>query len=105
MLDGLLGGEAPNDLGYGRDQRVWINMRMHEETTAPDLLLFEGMVDRHGVSRHQIFIVNISGNAHDAARGGAYVDEFHDGIGPHDVPIYRVAVREHALREGLADDN
>src|SRR5262245_35472158 len=50
-------------------------------------------------------IVNISGDANDALQfRRALAVDFQDRIGPEHVAIDRVLIREHALREGLADD-
>src|SRR5580658_6707417 len=48
---------------------------------------------------------DIRGDAHDAARPGADVGELHYRIGPHKVVVDGVLIREHALRQALADND
>ena len=63
------------------------------------------MVDGQRSAGDDVFVVHIGGDAHDAARRFADVDEIHYRIGPHDVPIDSVLSGERALRDALANDH
>ena len=54
---------------------------------------------------HEVLVVHIGHDTYYAARAGADVDELHDRVGPHDVPVDRVLSGEQPLRRALADDH
>ena len=80
-------------------------MGVDEQAAAPELLLAEGMIDGEGRAGHDVLVVDIRGDADDAARLGADVDELHDRVGPHEVAVDGVLIGEHAPRQALADDD
>ena len=72
---------------------------MHEQAAAVGDLL-ERVVDRHRRPGHDVLVVHVRYHADDAAAGAA-----EDRIGPPEVPVHRVAVGEHPLRDALAHDH
>src|SRR5256885_6767424 len=63
------------------------------------------MIDGECRAGHHVLVIYVSGNADDAARSLADINEVHHRIGPHDVAIDRILPREDALRQALADDH
>src|ERR1700693_4775791 len=63
------------------------------------------MVNGQRRAGDDVLVVHVGGDAHDAPRTLADVDEIHHRIGPHDVPVESVLAREHALRDALANDH
>ena len=63
------------------------------------------VIDVHGRPRHDVLVVDVADDADDAPAVGAHVDELHDRVGPHQVAVDRVLVREQLLRQALADDH
>jgi hypothetical protein len=85
---------------------------VNEETTAKHWTFVKRAVNSERGFRNDVFVVNIGGDTDDAVRrektrlfeiGPA--EELQHGIRPIDMPIDRILVGEHALRESLADDN
>ena len=89
----------------GAYQRVRIGVRVNEQTAAPDRLLLEGLINGHRRAGYHVLVVDIGRDTDDAAGSGADVDELHHRIGPHHVAVDRILIREHPLREALADDD
>ena len=79
--------------------------RVNEQPAAPELLLPERVIHRHRRTRHDILVIHIRRDADDPPRRRADVDELHHRIGPHHVAVDRILIREHALRQALADDD
>jgi hypothetical protein len=67
--------------------------------------LTKRVIDGESRARNDVLIIHISGDPNNSAQSFAHADEVHHGIGPHHVPIERVLVGEHPLREALADDD
>src|ERR1700733_10675298 len=63
------------------------------------------MIDGEGCAGDYVLDVNIGGDAYDAPGLGADVNKFHDRVGPHNVLVERVGVREHFYGDALADDD
>ena len=79
-------------------------MGVDEEAAAADFLI-ERMIDGESGAGDYVLVVDIGGDADDAARPGADGDELHHGIGPHDVLIERVLLGNICYRDTLADDD
>src|SRR6516165_11562162 len=87
------------------DERIRICTGVDEKATAQKWTLFKGVVDGESWLGNDILLVNICDDANDAlGRRQVLAIDFQDGIGPEYVPIDRVLIGEHALREGFADD-
>ena len=56
-------------------------------------------------SGHHVLVVHIGRDADNAPGRGAHLDELHHRIGPHHVPVDRILIREHPLRQALAHDD
>src|SRR6202043_3999519 len=67
--------------------------------------LTKGMVNGQRRAGDDVLVVHVGGDAHDAARSLADVDEIHHRIGPHDVPVESFLAGEHALRDALANNH
>ena len=104
LLDRLIGRQVADDPRDRRHQRVGIGPRVHEQAAAADLLL-ERVIDGHRRPRHDVLVVHVGRDADDAPRRRADVDELHHRIGPHQLAVDGVLVREHPLRQALADDD
>ena len=105
VFDGLVNRKVADDSRDRSDERVRIRVHVDEQTAGPDIHLLERMVDGHDRAGNHVFIVNVADHADDAARRSADVNKFHHGIGPHQVMADGILIREHELREGLADDD
>ena len=79
---------------------MWTN-----KLPAPQHFLFERMVYGHCRTRHHVLIIDIGRDPDNAPRRGADLDEFHHRIGPHDVSVHGILIREHPLRKALAYDH
>src|SRR5581483_3785605 len=86
-------------------ERIRIGVRVDEETSAPDFLLADRMIDGQHWAGHDVLIIDIGRNAHDAAWLRAHINELDHGISPKDMPVDGVLIREHALREALTHDD
>ena len=75
-----------------------------KKPAAADLLL-ERVIDRQRGPRDDVLVVDVGRDPDDAPAGRADVDELHHRIGPHQPAVQRVLVREHPLRQALADDD
>ena len=105
MLDRLVDGHVVNDAGDGRDEAVGIRAGVDEEVAA-EHELFERMVNGEDGAGDDVLVIDVGGDADDAGGLGSEAgDEFDDGIGPGDVAVDGVLAGEHALGEGLADDD
>jgi hypothetical protein len=65
------------------------------------------VIDGHGRLRNDVRIVDIGDDPNDPLqfqRGIAAASGFQDRIGPEYMPINRVLIWEHALRERFTDD-
>jgi hypothetical protein len=85
---------------------------VNEKTGAQKRTLFKGAIDRENGLRDDVLVVNVGGDADDAARREKTSlfeisprGELQHGIGPIDMPIDRILIGEHALCESFADDN
>ena len=105
VFDGLVNRKVADDSRDRSDERVRIRVHVDEQTAGPDIHLLERMVDGHDRAGNHVFIVNVADHADDAARRSADVNKLHHGIGPHQVMADGILIREHELREGLADDD
>ena len=104
LLDRLLGRQLADDARDRRDQRIRIGLRVHEQAAAAELLL-QRVIDVHRRPRHDVLVVDVGDDADDPPAVGADVDELHHRVGPHQVAVDGVLVREQLLRQALADDD
>ena len=81
-----------------------IGLRVDEETAAADFL-FERVIDRHRGARHDVLVIDVRNDAHDAPRFRADVDELDHRIGPHQSAVDGILGGEQSLRHALADDH
>src|SRR5713226_3600399 len=72
---------------------------MHEQA-AGNAYLPNRLIDRQGRSPHDVLVVHVRDHADDATRHGLAKVR----IGPPQVPVHRVTVREQPLCDALADD-
>jgi len=105
VFHGLFDGQTADDLRDGADEAVRIDMCVDKQSAAPDLHLFERLVNRESMSRFDVFVIEITDHAHDSAGSRADVDELHYRVGPGHIVIQRVAAGEHARCDALADDH
>jgi hypothetical protein len=85
---------------------------VNEEATAKYCTHVKGAVNAERGLRNDVSVVNIGRDTHDSVWGDETRlfeigpgEELQHGIRPIDMPIDRILVGEHALRESLADDN
>ena len=67
--------------------------------------LAKRQIDVDGRAGHDVFVVEVCGNADYAPRLRAEVDELQNRISPVHVVVDSVSVREHSLGQALADDD
>src|SRR5262245_43682899 len=77
---------------------------MNEHAATPEFLL-KRMIDVHHGLRINAFIIDTRHDTDDAPRLDADIDELHDRVGPHEMPIDRVLARKQLFRDVLADDH
>src|SRR5262249_56436181 len=78
---------------------------VYEQPAAPRIFLSEWMINVDGGAGHNVFVVQIRGNADDPTRLSAYVNELHYRIGPKEMVVDCILIGEHALGQALADDH
>src|SRR5260370_10734348 len=67
--------------------------------------MVKGHVNVHRRTLYYVLVVYILRDADDTPGRGGDTDELEHRIGPHDVMVDRVLIREHSLRHALAHDN
>src|SRR5262249_52132178 len=104
-LNGLIRGQVANNSRDRSDKRIGLYAGVDEKAAEKQRTLFKAMVDGDGGLRNDMHIVNVGDDANDALQfRRALAIDLQDRIGPEHVAIDRVLIREHAFREGLAND-
>ena len=102
-FDRLLRRHLANDARNRRHQRVRIlHARAYEQPAADPRA-----IDRHHRPRHDVLVVDVRGDAHDAPRFAADAAELQEvRLGPHEPAVKGgLDAREHPLRQALTDDD
>ena len=71
--------------------------------TGPRVLLCQRLIHSEHLALHYVLVVHFGRDTDYAARRPAYVDEFDHRIGPKHMAIDGILIREHPLRETLAE--